>query len=169
MCEPTTITLAVGAVLSSAVSVYSAQTKKAEAKYQSALAVQQAEKAKTDAAYERQTGIEEARAQRLQAILNMGEEKANIAAGNISTNSQTALNIVDDAKLNGELEALNTLRESEKRANDYMFSSENYYSQAALTSFSANRNYTSSIFSTISSGIISNKTGISKLSEIGIS
>jgi len=140
MCELTTIVMTLGTVLSTAAGVYSSQTRKAESKYQASLAVQQAEKAKKDAAYERQTGIEEARNQRLQAILNMGEEKTNIAAGNISNNSQTALNILDDSKLNGELDALTTLKKSDKRANDIMFNSDNYYSAAALTSFSARRN-----------------------------
>ncbi len=143
MCEPTLITMTIGTVLTTAAGIYSSKTRKAEGKYQASLAVQKAEKARKDAAYERQTGIEEARNQRLQAILNMGEEKANIASANLSTNSQTALNILDDSKLNGELDALTTLKKSDKRANDIMFNSGNYYSGAALTSFAARRNYVS--------------------------
>lgn len=135
MCELTFATFAISTAVATAAGLYSTDAKVKAQKYERNIAVQQAEKARTDAAYERQSGIEDARTQRLQAILNMGEEKASIASGNISVNSQTALNIIDDAKLNGELDALNTLKKSEKRANDYLFSSEQQYSNIALNSF----------------------------------
>ncbi len=153
MCELTTIAFATASVISAATAAYSASTQKAAAKYQANLYVQEAEKAKTDAAYERQTGIEEARNQRLQAILNMGDAKAAIAAGNIATSSQTAVNIIDDEKLNGELEALTTLRDSEKRAQDYLYQADQYYAQAGLTSFKSKSEYTKSMLNTFGSSI----------------
>ncbi len=153
MCELITIATATAGVLSAVSGIYSAKSQKAAAEYQADLTVQQAEKAEKDAAYERQTGIEEARNQRLQAILDMGDEKAAFAAGNIAVSSQTALNAVDDARLNGELEALTTLRESERTADNYIFQAEQLYANAGLTSFNAKQNYISSSINALSSSI----------------
>lgn len=151
MCTFATITMAAAGLITAAASAYSASTEKAAAKYQSELYVKDAEKAKSDAAYERQTGIEDARNKRLQAILNMGEAKTTIASGNIATSSQTALNIIDDEKLNGELDALTTIRNSEKKAQDYLYQSDQYYAQAGLTSFKSKSQYTKTMLNTLSS------------------
>ena len=77
--------------------------------YQSSLMILQGKQAEQEAAYQRQEGIEEARRQKLNAILRMGDKKTAIAGRNIALSSQTALNTVEDEKINGELNALTTL------------------------------------------------------------
>lgn len=163
MCDPTSIVMATTTLITAATTAYTINSQKTAAEYQANIAVQQAEKAKNDAAYERQSGIEEARNQRLQAILNMGDAKTTIAAGNISTSSQTALNIVEDEKLNGELEALTTLKDSEKRAQDYLYQADQYYTQAGLTSFKSKSSFNSSMLNIMNNSISSNTDNIAAL------
>ncbi len=138
-------TTTVANLIISASEIYQAGTSKAESEFQADQLVRQAKNAEQNAAYERQEGIEEARRQRLQAILNMGEQKTNIASGNIALSSEMALNLVEDEKLNGELDALTTLKESERRAESYMQSAQKYYEDAALVSFKAKNAFTSTL------------------------
>lgn len=146
MCNPYDITKAVVDTVRVAVEVKKAVENKKEAKYQTELIRTEAKKARQDATYERQEGIEEARRKKLQAILNMGEEKTALASGNIALSSATALNIVDDEKQNGELDALLTLKSSEKKAENYMYQSQKYYANAALNSFKAKNGFINSVF-----------------------
>lgn len=99
--------------------------------------IHQAKVAERNAAIERQEGIEDARQKKLNAILNMSEQKANIASSNLATTSETALNIMDDEKLNGEIEALATINESTRRSDNYLESAKKYYNQAAMHSFNS--------------------------------
>lgn len=150
MCTLFNVAATAANLIVTAVEVKEAYDTKKEAKYQANVLTKQAEKAKIDAANERQDGIEEARRKRLKSILNMGKEKTTMAAGNISLNSQTALNVVDDEKLNGELDALITLKDSEKRADKYMEKADDLYSDAALTSFKAKKAFSNSVMNSFS-------------------
>ena len=109
--------------------------------YQATLMMEQGRQAERETAYQRQEGIEEARRKKLNAILKMGDKKAAIAARNIALSSQTALNLVDDEKLNGELNALTTLKKSEYTAKAYMDRANDYYRKAGLQSFKTKNNY----------------------------
>ena len=113
------------------------QQTKAQSKVEANALVNEAKTAKLQAAVERQEGIEEARRQRLSSILNMSKEKTLFASNNIATNSQTALNVFDDEKLNGELTALNTIKESEKSSDKYLDMANDYYKKASLVSFNS--------------------------------
>ena len=77
----------------------------------------------------------------------MGKVKSKIASGNIALSSQTALNLVDDEKLNGELSALNTLKVSQRRSDAYLQQTGQYYSNAQLNSFNNKNNYKNNLFS----------------------
>ena len=110
---------------------------KNEIEYQSEILKKEAEQAKEQAADERQAGVEEARRIRLKSILTMSETKTDIASGNILLSSPTAINLVDDEKLNGELDALITQKNYDKRAESYMKQSQKYYQNAALKSFNS--------------------------------
>ena len=154
MCSIYDAVQAAANLVVAAVEIKEIQTQKAESEYQTELYTKQAEKAEKDAAYVRQEGREEARRKRLQSILNMGEEKTSLAAGNIGLSSQMAINIVDDEKLNGELDALTTLKDSEREAQKYMDRAEQYYAQAGLTSFRSKNRYSSGLM-TSASGILS--------------
>ena len=159
MCSIYDAVQAAANLVVAAVEIKEIQTQKAESEYQTELYTKQAKKAEKDAAYVRQEGIEEARRKRLQSILNMGEEKTNLAAGNIGLSSQMAINIVDDEKLNGELDALTTLKDSEREAQQYMDRAEQYYEKAGLASFRSNNRYANGLFST-SFGVFSKNNNL---------
>lgn len=159
MCSIYDAVQAAANLVVAAVEIKEIQTQKAESEYQTEFLTKQAKKAEKDAAYVRQEGIEEARRKRLQSILNMGEEKTNLAAGNIGLSSQMAINIVDDEKLNGELDALTTLKDSEREAQKYMDRAEQYYAQAGLTSFRSKNRYANGLFST-SFGVFSKNNNL---------
>lgn len=119
-------------ILKSVLEIKKAFDEKREAEYQTEILRTEAREAKAQATEERQSGIEEARRTRLKSILNMSETKTDIASGNINLFSSTALNLVSDDKLNGELDALVTLKNSESRAKGYIRQSQKYYKDAAL-------------------------------------
>ena len=121
---------------------------KQEAEYQTQILENEAKMAEEQAADERQSGIEEARKTRLKAILNMSEIKTDIATGNILLSSPTAINLVSDEKLNGELDALITLKNSEKKSENFIQQSQRYYQNAALKSFSGTNSYINSLATT---------------------
>ena len=114
---------------------------KAVAEYKNNQIKEQAEQAREKAGQERQEGIEEARNRRLQAILNMGDKKVLTAGGNIALSSQTTINQLDNIKLNGELDALTTLKSAENRAQSYEQQAHTLYSNYALGKFNAKRNF----------------------------
>lgn len=148
MCSPYDIAKTVVDTIRTGIEIKKVVETKKEAKYQTELIKTQAKQSQQDAASERQEGIEEARRKKLQAILNMGDEKAAFASGNIALSSATALNVLDDEKQTGELDALLTLNSSEKSAEKYMCQSQRYYQNAALASFKAKNNYVNSLFGT---------------------
>ncbi len=94
--------------------------------------VNEGKKAEADAAYERQQGLEESRRKKLDSIKNMTAVSAKFAASNLSTNSDTALNLTEDEKQAGELEAVNTINQSERKAKTYMDKADAYYKKAKL-------------------------------------
>ncbi len=147
MCTVTLAIMGVTTALETFREYQNANYEKAYGNYKSQLLIQQANQARKNAAYEMQEGIEESRNQKLQSILNMGKVKSKIASGNIALSSQTALNLVDDEKLNGELSALNTLKVSQRRSDAYLQQTGQYYSNAQLNSFNNKNNYKNNLFS----------------------
>lgn len=123
------------ALLASAVKIQDAASKRKVELFQAEQNIKQAQIAERNAAYERQEGIDEARRQKLKAIQNMGVIKTNLASGNIYSSSETALNLADDEKFSGEMEALKLIDSSEKRAQVYFDSAQNYYARASLNKF----------------------------------
>lgn len=150
MCvEPTTaflIASAVGTALSATSNAISSSAEKKVEKYNIQMIEQQAKIAERNAAYERQEGIDDARRQRLKAIQNMNAQKTAIASGNIMLSSSTALSLFDYEKLNGELNAIDILNSSERRAQSYLDSAENYYQRAGLQSFKNKEKEKANIF-----------------------
>ena len=131
---------------------------KNEAEYQTEILKTEAKQAEEQAAEERQSGIEEARRTRLKTILNMSEIKTDVASSNVLLSSPTAINLIADEKLNGELDALITLKDSEKKAESYLRQSQKYYQNAALKSYSGMNNFVNSLaFTTLDMGSKVNK------------
>ncbi len=93
----------------------------------------QAKALSDNAAMERQAGLEEARKIRLKTILQMGNTQAKSAAGNIVSNSGTALDVLDTTKMNGDIEALSVVKNSEIRAKKYISQSDLYLKKARMT------------------------------------
>lgn len=138
-----------GDVLTSITSVFMGFTELYEQKaiddYQNKRILEQAKQAGEEAARERQEGIEEARNKRLQAILNMGDEKVSTASGNIAISSLTTINQLDNVKLSGELDAINTLKDANRRSESYIRQADNLYSDYALGRFNSKRKFRNGI------------------------
>lgn len=160
MCTISNVIDVVSSVVSAAISTKAAYDRKAVNEYQANLTVKEAKIAENNAKYELQEGIQESRRKKLQSILNMGEEKSNIAAGNIALSSQTAINILDDEKLNGELDALNTLVSSERRAESYFQQADRLYANAGLRSFQSKQNFKTNTMQIWTNAIGSNSSNI---------
>lgn len=162
MCTIGIILQAAVQIASAAITTKAEHDKKVMGKYQAALMIKDAKNTENNAMYELQEGIEESRRKKLQSILNMGQQKSNIAAGNIALSSQTAINILDDEKLNGELDALNTLKSSQHRAENYFQSADRQYSNAGLRSFQTKQNFKTNTMKIWTNTIGSNAYGIQK-------
>ena len=132
-------------IVKSLIKIKSAVEERKEAKYQTDILRQEAKQAKEDAADTRQQGLEEARKIRLKAILNMSEIKSHIASGNILLSSSTALNLVSDEKLNGEIDALVSINSAERTAENYIRQSQKYYQNAALLSANSKNKLVNSV------------------------
>lgn len=139
MCvyEAAEVINAVVNVVNAVVQVQEARVEKAEHEYNAQLYSAQAKKTEDRATTELQEGIEKARRQRLNAILNASEQKTLIASGNLGLTSQTSLNIVDDEKLNGELDALTTMKTAQQKYTTYIDRANQYYANAELSSSKA--------------------------------
>ena len=138
-------------------------------KYRTLQLINQGKEAENNAAIVRQEGIETARKQKLNAILNMAKTKTNAAANNLAMSSETVLNLENDDIMHGNLNAEETLKKSERRAEQYIKTANNYYQNAALNSFQTKRNYRTGIFSLGAKSILESavpyKSSFSKISK----
>ncbi len=150
MCTVSTIATAAATLVAAAVSAQQIQTQRTVAKYQVRQMEEQAERNKKNAEKQRNDGLEEARNKRLQSILRMGDSKAKMAAGNLASSSVTLLNVNEQQKLNGELEALNVLEDAEYNAENSEFQAEKLYTNAALTSYNSKQQYNMGMIKVIS-------------------
>lgn len=126
MCvDPVTATMITATVVSTASDIIQVSKETKQLKNQAKAEVEQAK-------LELQDGIEESRREKLKSILNMGETTTKIAAGNIMTSSLTALNAVDDEKMNGEADAISTVKSAYRRASNRFDKADMYYKQAKL-------------------------------------
>jgi hypothetical protein len=112
-----------------------------------------------NAATERQIGYDEARKRRIQAISNMGSQKAAMAASGIDINQGSAVDLVADTAAFGELDALTELYNSERGAVNYERQATDFRNQATLSRMSGKNAYTSGIISGLGTGL----TGVSQV------
>ena len=151
MCIPDVIATGINAAITVATAVEAANENAKETNLVIKNQITMAERAKADAAYERQEGIEESRKKRLDAIRNMAEIESSVAANGLSTNSQTSLLLYEDEEEEGELDALDILKDSELASKKHMEAYSDYYSQAKLTSLKGKNQYRSTIRSAVAS------------------
>lgn len=137
MCTVEDVVSGVAKAVSTFVTWETIYTEKQTAKAEAESLKKQAITAEEQAGIERQEGVEEARQKRLQAILRAEEQKTNIAAGNIAVSSEYTLNKIEDEKLNGELDALNIMKEADFSSQSYLSKAETYRNQAQLKSLEA--------------------------------
>ena len=77
----------------------------------------------------------------------MGTTRTNAAAGNLASSSDTVLNLLQDNIQEGNLNASDTLKKSERQAKQYISSANNFYQNAALNSMKVKQNYKNGLFS----------------------
>lgn len=160
-----TATAVASAAASTAIGVTSSiqQSKSQQAmyNYQAKVAKQNKEIAEQNAATERQQGIEEERLQRYKTIQKVGAQQAAMAANGIDVTQGTALDVIEDTSTMGELDALQTRYNYERRAQAYEAEAGNFQNQANMDIISAkNANYAGKLNS-ISNGLAGISTTLS--------
>ena len=140
MCEPATI-MAITAIAGTAVSAFGqykeGQATKAANEYQAQVYENNSHIAKQNAINERQLGVEEARKIRIQTLSKIGSQRSAMAANGIDINQGTATDLTSGTAEVGELDALTTMYNSEKRAINYENSANDFTNQANLSRMSA--------------------------------
>ena len=119
MCDPATL-IAIGSVVTTVASTATgivatqqqSKAQQAQYNYQAKLEAQ-------NAAQEKQSGIEEARLKRLETQQKIAQQQAAMAANGIDIGSGTALDTVEDTATMGELDALTTQYNSQRKVNNY--------------------------------------------------
>ena len=149
--------MVVGTVASSAISTTSAiqqgNAAKAQYKYQAKVAKENADIAQENANRERQQGIEEARLQRLKAAQNVASQTSAMAANGIDVTQGTPVDLLGDTAMWGEMDALNTLANSESRAQAFEAQANNFQNQSRLDSLAGQNAYKAGQLNAISSGL----------------
>ena len=141
------------AAVSTVSSIQSANAQKEQYKYQAEVNKQNAEIVQENASKERQQGIEEARLQRLKAQQNVASQTSAMAANGIDVTQGTAVKLLGDTAMWGEMDALNTLTNSESRARALEAEAGNFKNQARLDSLAGQNAYRAGQIGAISSGL----------------
>ena len=157
------VTSVIGAGMGVVSSINQGKAQKAQYDYQAEINKQNAQIALDNASKERQQGIEEARLQRLKAQQNVASQTSAMAANGIDVTKGTAVNILGDTAMWGEMDALNTLTNAESRARAMEAEAGNFQNQARLDTFAGQNAYKAGQINAISSGLngISNTFNVS--------
>ena len=174
MCVITGITLGgvmaavsiVSALASTAIGVTSAiqssKAQQAQYNYQAQVAKENAKIAEQNAATERQQGIEEARLQRMKTIQAVGSQKTAMAANGVDITQGTALDVIEDTATMGELDALQTRYNYERKALSYEATANNFTNQANLDIIAGQNARTAGVYNSLSTGL----AGLTKTGDV---
>lgn len=174
MCIITGITLGgvmaavsvVSALASTAIGVTSAiqssKAQEAQYNYQAQVARENAKIAEQNAATERQQGIEEARLQRIKTAQTIGSQKTAMAANGIDITQGTALDVIEDTATMGELDALQTRYNYERKALAYEATANNFSNQANLDVIAGQNTRTAGFYNAATTGL----AGLSKTADV---
>lgn len=161
--------LAASAIAGVAGSVVSANAAKQQGKaqqamynYQAQVAEENAKIAQNNAALERQQGIEESRLQRIKVAQAVGSQQTAMAANGVDVTQGTALDVIEDTAAMGELDALQTRYNYERKALAYEAESNNYQNQANLDIIAGQNAYKAGNMNALASGL----NGIAKTGEV---
>ena len=164
-----TIAMAVGiasALASTAIGVVSAvqqgNAQQAQYNYQAQVNAENAKIAQRNAAMERQQGIEEARLQRMKTMQNVASQETAMAANGIDITQGTALDVIEDTATMGELDALQTRYNYERKAIQYEQQANNFNNQSNLDIISGQNASTAGMWNAVGSGL----SGLSKTADV---
>lgn len=112
--------------------VQSAQAQEAQYEYQAKVAQDNEKIAQMNATEARQKGIEDARLKRIKTLQQVGALQTAQAANGIDISTGTSLDLIEDTKTMGELDAMNSLYDSEKTARNYEIQAGNFANEASM-------------------------------------
>lgn len=138
------------------------KAQKAQSEYESQVAQQNAKIAQQNAAMERQQGIEEARLQRIKAAQVIGSQKTAMAANGVDVTQGTALDVIEDTAAMGELDALQTRYNYERKAQAYEMQGYNFQNQSNLDILAGENAYSAGKLNGLAAGL----EGITKVGDV---
>ena len=160
-------------ILGTGLSVYSAYNEgKTQQQYYNAQAQIDAANARiadNNARREEQAGLEDARMQRIKTIQLIGQQQTAMAANGIDVTNGTALDVIDDTRSMGELDALNILSQSERSAQNFRQQASNFNTNSYFNSAAAKNAFNNGIWNAAGnavSGLGSTALGLGKLNKI---
>ena len=121
--------------------------------YQAKVAEQNRKIAQQNAEDERQQGIEESRLERYKTLQKVGAQQAAMAANGIDITQGTALDVIDDTATIGELDALQTSYNYERRALAYEQEAGNFANQSNIDRLSSQNAANAGKLNNISNGL----------------
>ncbi len=151
-----------GSVLSGIASYQQGKQQKAMYNYQAQVAQENAKIAENNAKMERQQGIEEARLQRMKTLQHVGSQQTAMAANGIDVTQGTPLDVIEDTAAIGELDALQTRYNYERKALSYEAQADNFSNQANLDVIAGRNAYSAGKMNALASGL----EGVSKVGSV---
>jgi len=130
--------------------------------YQAKVQQENAKIAESNAAMERQQGIEEARLQRIKSAQAIGSQKTAMAANGVDVTQGTALDVIEDTAAMGELDALQTRYNYERKALAYESQASNFKNQSNLDVIAGQNAYSAGKMNALASGL----EGVSKVGSV---
>lgn len=131
----------IAAVASTAIgtvsAVQSAKAQEAQYEYQAKVAKDNERTAEINAIEARQKGIEDARLKRMKTLQQVGALQTAQAANGVDISTGTSLDLIEDTKTMGELDAMNSIYDSERTARNYEIQAGNFANQSEMDLASA--------------------------------
>lgn len=154
------------AAASTAIGITSAvqqgQQQQAYYNYQAQVAEENAKIAQSNAALERQQGIEESRLQRIKTAQAVGSQQTAMAANGVDVTQGTALDVIEDTAAMGELDALQTRYNYERKAIQYEQQANNFTNQSNLDIIAGQNAYSAGNMNALAAGV----SGLGKISDV---
>lgn len=157
-----TIAAVAGTAMSTVSAIQQGKAQEEQYRYQARVAQENAEIAENNAATERQQGIEEARLQRIKAAQVIGSQKTSMAANGVDVTQGTALDVIEDTAAMGELDALQTRYNYERKALAYEAEANNFQNQGNLDMLAGQNAYSAGLMNGLASGM----EGITKTADV---
>lgn len=139
MCDfgiTATVTTIVAAIASAAIGTVSAvqatNAQEAQYEYQAKVAKDNERTAQINATEARQKGIEDARLKRMKTLQQVGALQTAQAANGIDISTGTSLDLIEDTKTMGELDAMNSIYDAERTARNYEIQAGNFSNQSEI-------------------------------------